>query len=41
MRKFDLMPPEYRALANEYGMKVRAMMRDGRTPEQIMREMSR
>lgn len=35
MRKVDLMPPEYRALVHEYGMKVRAMMRDGMTVEQI------
>lgn len=35
MRKVDLMPPEYRALVHDYGMKVRAMMRDGMTPDQI------
>lgn len=38
MRKFDLMPPVYRALANEYGMKVRTMMAEGAKPEQIRKE---
>ena len=35
MRKYDAMPPEFRALVNEYGMKVRSMMRDGMTVDEI------
>lgn len=38
MARFDSMPPEFRVLANEYGMKVRVLMRDGLTVDQIRRE---
>ena len=40
MRKVDLMPPEYRALVHEYGYKVRALMCEGRTVNQIKRELT-
>ena len=39
MRKYDAMPPEYRALVNAYGMKVRALMRDGMTVDEIKAEL--
>lgn len=41
MYKVDLMPPEYRALVHEYGYKVRSLMAQGYTVEQIKAELSR
>ncbi len=41
MAKVDLMPPEYRVLVHEYGYKVRAMMRDGMTAEQIRQDLGK
>ena len=41
MRKVDLMPPEFRALVHEYGYKVRTLMAQGYTVEQIRAELSR
>ena len=40
MRKVDLMPPEFRALVHEYGYKVRTLMAQGKTVEQIRAELA-